>query len=152
MRITLGILVLFSLPSCFSKKSDQRPTAPSSGSPIKAASKKTTAPAASQKQSLSAKPKKTASVPSKVVMRQVCAVAQNFADCRARGITLIHISEAEEGGCALDDKGVAYCWGDGTTGRLGTGCQGAKCRTDYLTPVAFPKGTHINALSCSRLI
>lgn len=96
-----------------------------------------------------AAPKKATSAP--LPLKQVCAVKDQFKECRQKGISLVHISEGEEGGCALSKKGRVYCWGDGTTGRLGTGCSGPKCKTDFLTPVAFPEEKTISSLSCSPL-
>jgi hypothetical protein len=37
------------------------------------------------------------------------------------GVTLTHITAGSRHTCALDETGQAYCWGEGSSGRLGTG-------------------------------
>ncbi|MBU1537234.1 hypothetical protein KKF84_18095 [Myxococcota bacterium] len=91
------------------------------------------------------------SPPPMAPMVEVCPVNDHFAACTKKGMRFKTVEVNEEGGCLLDTHGVVYCHGDGTTGRLGTGCHGPKCKTDFLTPVRFPAGTIITSLSCSPL-
>jgi len=40
------------------------------------------------------------------------------------GVTLVQIVAGDSHTCALDDEGLAYCWGAGANGRLGNGATG----------------------------